>query len=53
MLDSWSLKAGLLELVEGKFVVSANYASMGMWRDSLRRLPPIGFFVVEIRGAGQ
>ena len=30
----------------------ANHASMGMWRDSLRRMPPIGFFLVEIRGAG-
>ena len=29
--------------------VSANYASMGMWRDNLRRIPPIGFFLVEIR----
>ena len=28
------------------------YACMGMWRDSLRRIPPIGFFPVEIRGAG-
>ena len=26
-------------------------ASMGMWRDSLRRIPPIRFFFVEIRGA--
>ena len=25
---------------------------MGMWCDSLRRIPPIGFFFVEIRGAG-
>ena len=25
---------------------------MCMWRDSLRRIPPIGFFLVEIRGAG-
>ena len=25
---------------------------MGMWPDSLRRIPPIGFFPVEIRGAG-
>ena len=25
---------------------------MGMWRDSLRTIPPIGFFLVEIRGAG-
>ena len=23
---------------------------MGMWRDSHRRIPPIGFFLVEIRG---
>ena len=30
---------------------SANYASMAMWRDSLRRIPPIGFFLVEIRVA--
>ena len=28
------------------------YASIGMWRDYLRRIPPIGFFLVEIRGAG-
>ena len=28
------------------------YASMGMWRESLRRIPPIGFFLVEIREAG-
>ena len=26
--------------------------AMGMWRDSLRRIPPIGLFLVEIRGAG-
>ena len=31
---------------------SVNYTSMGMWRDSLRRIPPIGFFPVEIRGPG-
>ena len=31
---------------------SANYVSMGMWRDSLRRIPSIGFFLVKIRGAG-
>ena len=24
---------------------------MGMWRDSLRKIPPIGFFLFEIRGA--
>ena len=30
---------------------SANYASMYMWRDFLRRIPPIGFFIFEIRGA--
>ena len=23
---------------------------MGMWRDSLQRIPPIGFSLVEIRG---
>ena len=23
-----------------------------MWRDSLGRIPPIGFFLIEIRGAG-
>ena len=33
-------------------IVSANYASMGMWRDSLQKISPIGFFLVEIRGAG-
>ena len=27
-----------------EIIVSANYASMDMWRDSLRRIPPIGFF---------
>ena len=32
--------------------VPSNYASMGMWRNALRRIPPIGFFLVEIRGAG-
>ena len=32
--------------------MSANYASMGMWRDSLRRIPPIGFFLVEIQYKG-
>ena len=32
--------------------VSANYASMGLWSDSLRRIPPIGFFLIEIRVAG-
>ena len=32
--------------------VSANYASVGIWRDSLQRIPPIGYFLVEIRGAG-
>ena len=26
-----------------------NYASTAMWRDSLRRIPPIGFFLVESR----
>ena len=31
------------------FIVSAIYASMG---DFLRKIPPIGFFLVEIRGAG-
>ena len=31
---------------------SANYASMGMWRDSLGWIPPIWFFLVEIPGAG-
>ena len=25
---------------------------MGMWHDSLRKIPPIGFFLVDIRGAG-
>ena len=25
---------------------------MGMWRDSLRRILPIGFFLAEIRSAG-
>ena len=25
---------------------------MGTWRDSLRRIPPIGFVLVEIRVAG-
>ena len=30
----------------------SNYASTGMWRDSLRRIPPIGFFLVDIRGVG-
>ena len=34
------------------FVKESNYASMGMWRDSLRRIPPIGFFFVEVRGVG-
>ena len=29
---------------------SPNYASMGMWCDSLRRIPPIACFLVEIRG---
>ena len=28
---------------------SVNYASMGMWRDYLRRIRPIGFLLVEIR----
>ena len=32
--------------------VSANYASRGMWRNSLQRIPPIGFFLVEIRRVG-
>ena len=32
--------------------MSANYASMGMWHDSMRRIPFIGCFLVEIRGAG-
>ena len=32
--------------------MSGQYASMGMWRDSLRRIPPIGFFLVEIRVTG-
>ena len=31
---------------------SDNYASMSMWRDSLRRIPSIGFCLAEIRGAG-
>ena len=31
---------------------SANYASTGLWRDFLWRIPPIGFFFAEIRGAG-
>ena len=26
---------------------------MGMWRDSLRRIPPIGLFIVEIGGKGE
>ena len=32
--------------------MSANYAFMGMWRDSLRRILLIGFYFVHIRGAG-
>ena len=34
------------------FYGSDNYASVGMWRDYLRKIPPIGYFFVEIRGAG-
>ena len=30
----------------------SRYKEMGMWRDSLWRIPPIGFIPVEIRGAG-
>ena len=33
-------------------LVSANYASMGMRRDYLWRIPPIRFFLVDIRVAG-
>ena len=33
-------------------IVSANYAYMGMWQDSLRRILPIGFSLIEIRGTG-
>ena len=25
--------------------MSVNYAHMGLWRDSLRRIPPIGYFL--------
>ena len=32
-------------------VGSANYASISMGRDSLRKIPPLGFFLVEIREA--
>ena len=31
---------------------SANYAFMDMWRDSLRRTPPIGFFLVVVASGG-
>ena len=30
--------------------MSADYASVGMWRDSLRRIPPIGFFLSRYEG---
>ena len=41
----------ILEFFSSDLIVSANYAFMGMWRNSLRRIPPVGISPVEIRGA--
>ena len=38
-----------INYVPSKF---AGAPTMDMWRDSLRRIPPIGFFLVEVRGVG-
>ena len=42
----------VLSCIHGRRNRESEYASMGMWHDPLRRIPPIGFFLVEIRVAG-
>ena len=50
LLNLVLISVGCIILLLSFPFVSANYASMGMWRDSPWRIPPIGFFLSRSDG---